>query len=109
MWRERRGQEEEERETGKMCGSVYQRNGRITERTVLYCISPTVHFGQSLWCSHSLISVPRVQHPDLVDKLFGPLKERYITRPGGYTRVLRMPNRRGDNASMAVVELVDNR
>lgn len=44
-----------------------------------------------------------------MDKLFGPLKDRYITRPGGYTRVLRMPNRTGDNAPMAVVELVDNR
>ena len=42
-------------------------------------------------------------------KLFGPLKERYVTRPGGYTRVLRMPNRKGDNAPMAVVEYVDNR
>lgn len=52
---------------------------------------------------------PCMQHPDLVDKLFGPLKERYITRPGGYTRVLRMPNRRGDNAPMAVVEFVENR
>lgn len=44
-----------------------------------------------------------------MDKLFGPLKDRYVTRPGGYTRVLRMPNRTGDNAPMAVVELVDNR
>ena len=44
-----------------------------------------------------------------MEKLFGTLKDRYITRPGGYTRVLRMPKRTGDNAPMAVVELVDNR
>lgn len=42
-------------------------------------------------------------------KLFGSLRERYVTRPGGYTRVLRAPNRKGDNAPMAVVELVGNR
>lgn len=49
------------------------------------------------------------QEPSLVSKLFGPMQERYATRPGGFTRVLRIPNRKGDNAPMAVVELVDNR
>ena len=51
----------------------------------------------------------RLQHPALMGKLFGTLKERYMTRPGGYTRVLRAPKRQGDNAQMAVVEFVDNR
>lgn len=50
-----------------------------------------------------------MRHPSLVDKLFGTLKERYADRPGGYTRVLRAPNRKGDNAPMAVVELIGNR
>lgn len=44
-----------------------------------------------------------------MSKLFGCLRERYATRPGGFTRVLRIPNRKGDNAPMAIVELVDNR
>ncbi|MFB3072839.1 MAG: 50S ribosomal protein L17 [bacterium] len=39
--------------------------------------------------------------------LFGPLAERYATRPGGYTRIVRIGSRRGDNAEMAVIELVD--
>ena len=39
--------------------------------------------------------------------LFGPLAERYATRPGGYTRIVRIGTRRGDNAEMAVIELVD--
>lgn len=34
--------------------------------------------------------------------------ERYKDRPGGYTRVLRIPNRKGDNAEMAIIEYVDN-
>lgn len=44
-----------------------------------------------------------------MSKLFGSLRERYAARPGGFTRVLRIPNRKGDNAPMAIVELVDNR
>jgi large subunit ribosomal protein L17 len=44
----------------------------------------------------------------LVPKLFGDLRQRYQSRLGGYTRLLRIPNRAGDNAKMAVIELVDN-
>jgi large subunit ribosomal protein L17 len=43
----------------------------------------------------------------LVRKLFGPLAERYKDRSGGYTRVLKAGFRYGDNAPMAVIELVD--
>lgn len=40
--------------------------------------------------------------------LFGPLAERYADRPGGYTRIVRVGPRRGDNAELAVIELVDS-
>ena len=43
----------------------------------------------------------------LAAKLFGPLAERYATRAGGYTRVLKAGFRYGDQAAMAVIELVD--
>jgi len=42
-----------------------------------------------------------------VSKLFSALAERYADRPGGYTRVLKAGYRYGDNAPMAVIELVD--
>ncbi len=42
-----------------------------------------------------------------VAKLFSTLAERYKDRPGGYTRVLKAGYRYGDNAPMAVIELVD--
>ena len=44
---------------------------------------------------------------DSVKKLFGPLAERYKERNGGYTRVLKAGFRYGDNAPLAVIELVD--
>ncbi len=40
--------------------------------------------------------------------LFGPLAERYAERPGGYTRIVRIGPRLGDNAEVAVIELVDS-
>lgn len=50
----------------------------------------------------------RTRDNDVVTKIFGTLLERYKGRPGGYTRVLRMAERRwGDAAEMAVFELVD--
>lgn len=42
----------------------------------------------------------------LVHALFEQVGERYANRKGGYTRILRTVNRRGDNAEMAVIELV---
>ena len=44
---------------------------------------------------------------EAVSKLFSALAERYVDRPGGYTRVLKAGFRYGDSAPMAVIELVD--
>jgi len=45
---------------------------------------------------------------DLLPKVFGTFAQRYSDRPGGYTRIHKFGNRKGDNAPEAVVELVDN-
>jgi len=47
-----------------------------------------------------------IQDPTVLKKLFDTLGARYATRPGGYTRILRLGTRRGDGAEMAVVELL---
>lgn len=44
---------------------------------------------------------------ELLPKLFGPLRERYADRPGGYTRVLRIEPLKPDQAPSAILELVD--
>jgi len=43
----------------------------------------------------------------MLPKLFGPLRERYAQRPGGYTRVLRVEPLKEDQAPSAILELVD--
>ena len=44
---------------------------------------------------------------DSIKELFGTIAEKVATRPGGYTRILKLGNRMGDNAELAMIELVD--
>jgi len=47
-----------------------------------------------------------IQDPKVVQKLFDTIGARFATRPGGYTRILRLGPRHGDGAEMAYLELV---
>ena len=49
----------------------------------------------------------KLQDRKAVSKLFDELAPRYASRPGGYTRIMKAGYRHGDNAPLAVVELVD--
>ena len=53
------------------------------------------------------LAFARLRDADVVEKLFEDLGPRFKSRPGGYTRILRMLPRAGDNAPMALMQLVD--
>ncbi len=53
------------------------------------------------------LAFARLRDADVVEKLFDDLGPRFKARPGGYTRILRMLPRAGDNAPMALMQLVD--
>lgn len=53
------------------------------------------------------LAFDRVRDREVVTKLFNELGPRYKERPGGYLRILKCGYRAGDNAPMAIVELVD--
>jgi len=52
-------------------------------------------------------AIAEIKDEVIVQKLFSTLSERYATRSGGYTRVLKAGFRYGDSAPMAIIELVD--
>jgi large subunit ribosomal protein L17 len=50
-----------------------------------------------------------VRDVEVLNKLFGSLAERFKARAGGYTRIVRVGRRHGDNAELAVIELLDRK
>ena len=68
---------------------------------------PIITLGKTNTLANKRLAFDRLRDRDIVTKLFAELGPRYQTRPGGYTRILKMGFRVGDNAPMALVELVD--
>src|SRR5438034_8272828 len=72
---------------------------RVAEPMITLAKTPTV--------ANRRLAFDRLRDRDVVVKLFDELGPRYKTRPGGYLRILKFGFRVGDNAPMALVELVD--
>lgn len=70
-------------------------------------VEPLITLGKEPTLANHRLAFDRLRDRDMVVKLFGELGPRYKTRPGGYLRILKYGFRKGDNAPMALVELVD--
>jgi large subunit ribosomal protein L17 len=70
-------------------------------------IEPMITLAKEPTLANKRLAFDRLRDRDSVVKLFADLGPRFKARPGGYTRILKMGFRVGDNAPMALVELVD--
>ena len=70
-------------------------------------VEPLITLGKEPSLANHRLAFDRLRDREMVVKLFGELGPRYKTRPGGYLRILKYGFRNGDNAPMALVELVD--
>jgi large subunit ribosomal protein L17 len=70
-------------------------------------VEPMITLGKSPSLANRRLAFDRLRDRDMVVKLFDELGPRYATRNGGYLRILKFGFRKGDNAPMALVELMD--
>ena len=68
---------------------------------------PILTLGKSPSLANRRLAFDRLRDREMVTKLFGELGPRYAKRNGGYLRILKFGFRKGDNAPMALVELMD--
>jgi large subunit ribosomal protein L17 len=68
---------------------------------------PIITLGKSPSVANRRLAYSRLRDREVVGKLFGELGPRYAARNGGYLRILKYGFRKGDNAPMALVELLD--
>ncbi len=68
---------------------------------------PLITLGKAPTVANRRLAFARTRDRDIVVKLFDELGPRYQTRNGGYLRILKYGFRKGDNAPMALVELLD--
>jgi large subunit ribosomal protein L17 len=70
-------------------------------------VEPIITLGRTPTLANRRLAFDRLRDREMVVKLFDELGPRYSSRPGGYLRILKYGFRKGDNAPMALVELID--
>ncbi len=94
-----------------MCVSLLQHEAIKTTvpkaKELRRVVEPLITLAKISSVANRRLAFARLRDRDVVTKLFNELGPRYQARPGGYTRILKMGFRVGDNAPMAFVELVD--
>jgi large subunit ribosomal protein L17 len=94
-----------------MCNSLIEHEAIKTTlpkaKELRRVVEPLITLGKEPTLANRRLAFDRTRDRDIVSKLFNVLGPRYKERPGGYTRILKMGFRVGDNAPMAFVELLD--
>ncbi len=70
-------------------------------------VEPLITIGKTPSLANRRLAYDRLRDREIVGKLFSEIGPRYASRPGGYCRILKFGFRSGDNAPMALMELVD--
>jgi len=70
-------------------------------------VEPMITLGKKATLANRRLAFDRLRDREMVTKLFNELGPRYAKRNGGYLRILKYGFRQGDNAPMALVELLD--
>lgn len=70
-------------------------------------VEPMITLGKKPSLANRRLAFDRLRDRDIVEKLFGDLGPRYAKRNGGYLRILKSGFRKGDNAPLALVTLMD--
>src|SRR6266516_759257 len=70
-------------------------------------VEPMITLGKIATVANRRLAFNRLRDRDMVTKLFNELGPRYAKRNGGYLRILKYGFRQGDNAPMALIELMD--
>ena len=95
----------------KMCNSLIEHEAIKTTvpkaKELRRVVEPLITLAKEPTVANKRLAFDRLRDRDNVVKLFNVLGPRFAKRPGGYTRILKMGFRVGDNAPMAYMELVE--
>ncbi len=94
-----------------MCNSLLHHEVIVTTlpkaKELRRYVEPMITMGKKPSLANRRLVFNRLRSRKNVSKLFDQLGPRYDTRPGGYLRILKCGFRKGDNAPMAMIELLD--
>jgi len=94
-----------------MCNSLIEHEAIKTTvpkaKELRRIVEPLITLAKEPTLANKRLAFDRLRNRDNVVKLFNVLGPRFAKRPGGYTRILKMGFRVGDNAPMAYMELVE--
>jgi large subunit ribosomal protein L17 len=97
--------------TSNMTASLFRHEAIVTTvakaKELRRTAEPLITLAKQDNVARRRLAFARLRDKEIVGKLFSELGPRYRARPGGYMRILKYGFRRGDNAPLAFVELVD--